>query len=211
MRHDSATDGLPESAEALDPIAAQRRLDVGVDGYPGAMRLRSTVEDLSVERARRMLAGLPDARGFEIVIKPLRYREKPHLAAMTDFLDRSITLQVPEPFYPFGEIVAFGAKRRPGRGLRFIWLTEGVTFRTPREVLRFLYLHEWMHWYLHVHHGRGNSAETTCDRFALNNYRRRTVTIDDALAAMRRTPSELAGPVGRVAARAPVRPRPGGR
>ncbi len=32
--------------------------------------------------------------------------------------------------------------------MTFIWLTEGVTFRTPREVLRFLYCHEWMHWYL---------------------------------------------------------------
>ena len=35
----------------------------------------------------------------------------------------------------------------PGTGMRFIWLTEGVTFRTPREVLRFLYCHEWMHVY----------------------------------------------------------------
>jgi hypothetical protein len=169
------------------------------------MRLRSSLEDLPADRARRMLAGLPEARGYEIVVKPLRYREKPHLAAMTDFAERMITLQVPEPFFPFGEIVAYGAKRRPGRSLRFIWLTEGITFRTPREVLRFLYLHEWMHWYLHVHHGRGTSAETTCDRFALVNYRRRAVTVEDALAAMRRTPAEPTGPVGRLAARAPVR------
>jgi hypothetical protein len=148
-----------------------------------------------------MLAGLPDARGYEVVVKPLRYREKPHLAALTDFTERTITLQVPEPFYPFGEVVAFGAKRRPGRTLRFIWLTEGVTFRTPREVLRFLYLHEWMHWYLHVHHGRGTSAETTCDRFALANYRRRSVTVEDAYAAMRRTGTEPARTVTTVAAR----------
>jgi hypothetical protein len=134
-------------------------------------------------------------------VKPLRYREKPHLAALTDFVERTITLQVPEPFYPFGEVVAFGAKRRPGRWLRFIWLTEGVTFRTPREVLRFLYLHEWMHWYLHVHHGRGTSAETTCDRFALANYRRRTVKVEDAYAAMRRTGTEPARVTTTVAAR----------
>jgi len=119
-------------------------------------------------------------------VKPLRYRWRPHLAAMTDFEGRRIVLQLPEPFLPFGEVVAYGAKRRPGKALRFIWLTEGVTFRTPREVLRFLYLHEWMHWYLHRNHGRGNSAETTCDRFALRNYRRRRVTTDDARAAMRR-------------------------
>ena len=86
-------------------------------------------------------------------------------------------------------MVAFGAKRRPGRSIRFIWLTEGVTFRTPREVLRFLYLHEWMHWYLHRHHGRGMSAETTCDRFALRNYRKQKVTVADARSAMRRQPT----------------------
>ena len=171
------------------------------------MRIRSSCDDLPTERVRRMLVGLPEARGYEVVVKPLRYREKPHLAAMTDFLERSITLQVPEPFYPFGEVVAYGAKRRPGRSLRFIWLTAGVTFRTPREVLRFLYLHEWMHWYLHVHHGRGSSAETTCDRFALANYRRRVVTVEDAGLAMRRVGTEPGSPVDRVAARTPVRTR----
>lgn len=165
------------------------------------MRIRSTVETISVPSVRQMLSGLPVARGFEVIVKPLRYREKPHLAALTDFVDRTITLQVPEPFYPFGEVVAFGAKRRPGRSLRFIWLTEGVTFRTPREVLRFLYLHEWMHWYLHQVHGRGTSAETTCDRFALANYRRRTVTVADALASLRRTGLEPVSPSARVAAR----------
>jgi hypothetical protein len=168
------------------------------------MRLRSTCADLPVTTVRRLLAGLPPAPGFEIVVKPLRYREKPHLAAQTDFDARTITLQVPEPFYPFGEVVAYGAKRRPGRSLRFIWLTEGVTFRTPREVLRFLYLHEWMHWYLHRHHGRGTSAETTCDRFALANYRRRLVRIADAQAALRRAGSET-GPssTGKAARRLP--------
>jgi hypothetical protein len=165
------------------------------------MRIRSTLEGLTPGRASRMLSGLPEAVGYEIVVKPLRYREKPHLAAMTDFSDRTITLQVPVPFYPFGEVVPYGAKRRPGPSIRFIWLTEGVTFRTPREVLRFLYLHEWMHWYLHVHHGRGNSAETTCDRFALANYRKRAVTAEDAAAALRRTGTDPVSPVGRVAAR----------
>ena len=133
-----------------------------------------------------MLEGLPEASGFEILVRPLRYRERPHLAARTEFDAHRIVLQVPEPFFPFGEVVAYGARRRPGKGMRFIWLTEGVTFRTKRDVLRFLYLHEWMHWYLAEHHGKGLSAETTCDRFALRNYRRRQVTMKDALAAMRR-------------------------
>lgn len=150
------------------------------------MRLSSTVEDIPTARARRMLLGLPSATGFRVVVKPLRYRHRPHLAAQTDFLGREILLQVPEPFYPFGEVVAYAAKRRPGRSMRFIWLTEGITFRTPREVLRYLYLHEWMHWYLERHHGWGSSAETTCDRFALRNYRRRKVTTADAHASVNR-------------------------
>ena len=84
--------------------------------------------------------------------------------------------------------VTTAAKRRPGKGLKFIWLTEGVTFRTPREVLRFLYCHEWMHWYLREELGKKSAAETACDRFALRNYRRRNVTIDDAEAALTRNP-----------------------
>ncbi len=134
-----------------------------------------------------VLAGLPDARGYQVRVIPLRYRERPHLSAWTDFEDRTITLQIPEPFFPFGEVVPYAARRRPGKGIRFIWLTEGVTFRTPRDVLRFLYLHEWMHWYLKERLGRKSRAETACDRFALRNYRRRTVTEDDAEAALRRS------------------------
>ncbi|HEY6680670.1 MAG TPA: hypothetical protein VI276_05615, partial [Actinomycetota bacterium] len=59
-----------------------------------------------------------------------------------------------------------------------------------REVLRFLYLHEWMHWYLREQLGKKSAAETACDRFALRNYRRRVVTADDAEAALiRRSPA----------------------
>jgi hypothetical protein len=151
------------------------------------VEITSRVDDLPAGTVRRMLSGLPDADGYEVVVTPLQYRVQPHLAAMTDLEDRTMTLQLPDPFLPFGEVVAFGAKRRPGRSMRFIWLTEGVTFRKPREVLRFLYLHEWMHWYLHSQHGRGLSAETTCDRFALFNYRKREVGAADARTAMRRS------------------------
>jgi len=178
------------------------------------VHLTSRIPDLSPARASRMLAGLPEADGFEVVVKPLRYRDRPHLAAETDFDTRTITLQVPDPFFPFGEIVAHGAKRRPGRSIRFIWLTEGVTFRTPREVLRFLYLHEWMHWYLHSQHGRGTSAETTCDRFALRNYRKREVTVADARSAQRRTRTPPAPDLKRrepPVAGAPRAPRAGPR
>jgi hypothetical protein len=153
----------------------------------GNVRIASSLPELSPDRVRTILRGLPGARGYHIHVKPLRYRERPHLSAWTDFDERTITLQLPEPFHPFGEVVPYAAKRRPGKGIRFIWLTEGVTFRTPRDVLRFLYLHEWMHWYLRERLGRKSAAETACDRFALRNYRRRTVTIADADEALRRT------------------------
>ena len=142
--------------------------------------------DLPAARVREFLRGLPDARGYRVIVKPLRYRSQPHLSGATDFEAREILLQVPVPFVPFGEVVPYGAKRRPGKAIRFIWLTEGVTFETPCQVLRFVYLHEWMHWYLRERLGRKSSAETTCDRFALRNYERREVQIADAQAALRR-------------------------
>jgi len=150
------------------------------------VRITSDVPELAPDAVRRMLGGLPDASGYGLHVKYLRYREKPHLSAWTEFDEKMITIQMPEPFLSFGEIVPYGAKRRPGKGLKFVWLTEGVTFRTRREVLRFLYCHEWMHWYLKERLGRKSAAETTCDRFALRNYRRRTVTEDDANEALTR-------------------------
>jgi len=151
------------------------------------MRVRSELSGLPGTRVVEVLRGLPDARGYRVTVKPLRYREKPHLSAWTDLGTGEIVLQVPEPFFPFGEVVAYAAKRRPGKGLRFIWLTEGVTFRTQRQVLRFLYLHEWMHWYLRERLRKKARAETACDRFALRNYRRRVVGEGEADAALSRT------------------------
>jgi hypothetical protein len=69
--------------------------------------------------------------------------------------------------------------------MKFAWLSEKVRFRTRREVLRFVYLHEWLHWYLREMHGRRSGAETACDRFALRHFRRRQVTVVDALEAIR--------------------------
>jgi hypothetical protein len=133
-----------------------------------------------------VLVGLPDAPGYSVTVKPLRYRFRPHLAAYTSFVERTITIQVPMPFVPFGEVVNYGARRRSGRGFRFTWLSEGVTFRTPRDVIRFLYCHEWMHWYLRECLGRRGGQETACDRFALFNYLRPRVDEDDARSALAR-------------------------
>jgi hypothetical protein len=157
------------------------------DAYAAAvMRVRSEIAELRAEVVTRALEGLPTAHGYTIVVKPLRYRQRPHLSAWTDFETKEITLQVPQPFFPFGEVVPYAARRRPGKGMRFIWLTEGLTFTTPRQVLRFLYLHEWMHWYLKERLGQKSRAETACDRFALRNYRRRSVVEADAAAALSR-------------------------
>ena len=57
--------------------------------------------------------------------------------------------------------------------------------RTRRDVLRFLYCHEWLHWYMREIRRWRSGAETACDRFALRNFRRRQVTLDDALDALR--------------------------
>jgi hypothetical protein len=149
------------------------------------MRVTSLMAELPPTKVRSHLRGLPKAVGYELVVKPLRYRKRPHLAAMTDFAARQVILQVPQPFFRFKELVPYAAKRTQGKGIRFLWLSEGVTFRTPREVLRFLYCHEWMHWYLRERLGRASAAETACDRFALMNYRRSFVTEEDAEAALR--------------------------
>ena len=135
---------------------------------------------------RAAVAGLPEADDYELIVRPLRYRSAPHLAAYTVFEDKTITIQIPEPFHPFGEVVQYGAKRLAAKGMKFVPLSEGVTFRSRAEVVRFLYCHEWYHWYLYEVLGKNSSAEIACDRFALNNYRRRHVTLEDAARALRR-------------------------
>jgi hypothetical protein len=151
---------------------------------------------------------LPEAVGYHVIVKPLRYRTEPRLSALTEFDDRTITLQVPQPFLPFGEIVPYGAKRMPGEGMRFVPISAGVSFRTPAEVLRFLYCHEWYHWFLYEIRKKGWRSETACDRFALRNYRRRRVTMADARAALRRErDGEPATLAPARAARAPARSR----
>lgn len=149
------------------------------------MAIRSELPGLSHAQARQALEGLPRC-DYDIVIKPLRYRRSPHLAARCEFEEKRIVLQVPVPFRPFREPVIFAARRQRGEGMRFKWVSETVSFRGHRDVLRFLYCHEWMHWYLYEVLGKGSSAETACDRFALFNFRRRYVTTDDADAALKR-------------------------
>jgi len=150
------------------------------------VRITNKHPELSDGDVRAALHGLPEPGDYEVFITTLRYRTQPRLSAYTIFEDATITIQVPEPFYPFGEVVPYGAKRLAAKGMKFIPLSEGVTFATRAEVIRFLYCHEWYHWYLHEIRGTKSSAETACDRFALWNYRKREVTMTDADAAFRR-------------------------
>ena len=149
------------------------------------MAIRSELAGYGTAEARRALEGLPRC-DYDVVITSLRYRFGPHLAARCEFEDRRIVLQVPIPFKPFREPVIYAARRKRGAGMRFAWASETVYFRGRRDVLRFLYCHEWMHWYLHEVLGKASSAETACDRFALHNFRRRYVTTDDADVALKR-------------------------
>jgi hypothetical protein len=155
--------------------------------HTGAVSIRSDLGGFKVADARRALAGLPTPGDYRVVIKPLRYRTRPSLSALCEFDLGRIILRVPEPFRPFDELVYFNARRKPGAGMRFAWVSEKVRFRTRRDVLRFLYCHEWLHWYLREVLGRRSGAETACDRFALRNFRRRRVTVEDALDALQGT------------------------
>jgi hypothetical protein len=136
--------------------------------------METFLTDFPPERIRRALEGLPVADGYDLVVKPLRYRTRPHLVAMCDFEDKAITVRVPEPFHPFVERVPYRARRVAGRGFRFQWEVAMVPFRTRRQVIRFLYLHEYYHWYLREILGRKSAAETACDRFALAGFRKRS-------------------------------------
>lgn len=147
------------------------------------MTFRSALPGIPAARLRAILGDLPRARGYRVELKPLKWRTRPHLQALCDWGAREITVQVPEPFHPFREPVAYRAKRlrtRASRGkekLEFRWFYRDVFFRTRSDVIRFLYCHEWYHYYLHDVLGRAGAAETACDRFALENFRRRTHAI----------------------------------
>jgi hypothetical protein len=142
----------------------------------GPMRIVSVIPEFPRRRLRQILTGLPRAKGYRLDVKPLRYRISPHLAALCDYETRVITVQVPEPFRPFRAEIPYRAKRLRVRGARrdafkFRWFHRNILFRTKTEVIRFLYCHEYYHYHLYEVLGRKGSAETACDRFALQYFR----------------------------------------
>lgn len=201
---------LPRSAIQLaeelhfDPRAARRAVAAleRVAGRPPSrgLSIRSELPGLKVAGVRRALSGLPSPGDYRVVIKPLRYRTRPHLAGLCEFDVGRIIVSVPLPFRPFDELVYVSARRKRGAGMKFAWLSEKVRFRTRRDVLRFVYLHEWLHWYLREMQGLRAGAETACDRFALRNFRRRQVSVDDAVEALQGTRMQLLPAAFRLAA-----------
>jgi hypothetical protein len=143
-----------------------------------AVPLRSRVAGVDADMLGRWLADLPPVVGYAVSAKPLRYRQAPHLGAFCWYEDQLIELQLPEPFRPWSEKVYYRARRKPGRRLAFHWYSRTVRFRTRREVLRFLYCHEFYHWYLREVLHRKAAAETACDRFALAHFRARHERVD---------------------------------
>jgi len=162
--------------------------------------VRSDLHGLKVSDVRRALSGLPSPGDYRVVIKPLRYRKRPHLSGLCEFDLGRIIVRVPEPFRPFDELVYVNARRKRGTEMKFAWLSERIRFRNRRDVLRFVYLHEWLHWYLREMRGRRAGAETACDRFAMRNFRRRQVTVDDALEALQGTRMQTLPDLFRLAA-----------
>lgn len=177
----------------FDPLAVRMAVaQIELDAARAAGRahargllIRSDVHSLKVADVRWALSGLPSPGDYRIVVKPLRYRTRPSLSGLCEFDIGRIIVRVPEPFRAFDEHVYVRARRKPGAAMRFAWISQKVRFRTRRDVLRFVYLHEWLHWYLREMQGRRSGAETACDRFALRNFRRRQVSVVDALEAIR--------------------------
>ena len=130
----------------------------------GPMAVRSTLPEYPPARVREILRGLPSATGYTVSVKELRWRTRPHLVAFTFWDSPDMLIQVPEPFRPFRELVDLGARGVPL-----------VPFRNRREVIRFLYLHEFCHWWLYLTHGWGTSAEVLCDTYAYDNFRKLSV------------------------------------
>ena len=140
--------------------------------------MHSMIAEFPPRRLKEILADLPPALRYRLEVKPLRYRREPHLQALCDWSSKVITVQVPEPFRPFRDRIPYRAQRIKGRAaygnpFAFRWFYRDVLFRNETEVIRFLYCHEYYHYYLHEVLGKKGTAETACDRFALEHFRRR--------------------------------------
>ena len=145
-----------------DRRMAVRSVNEGPGRPLGPMAVRSALDSHTPAEIRAALRGLPTATGYTVTVKPLRYRSRPHLVAFTFWDTAEVLIQVPEPFRPFRELVDLGSRTYPL-----------VAFRTRRDVIRFLYLHEFCHWWLYLTHGWGTSAEVLCDTYAFENFRKR--------------------------------------
>jgi hypothetical protein len=100
----------------------------------GPIDLRSELAGFRVEDARRALAGLPAPGDYKVLVKPLRYRKRPHLSALCEFDVRRIVLRVPEPFRSFDELVYHSARRKPEPGMP-LHLTDALNCHQRKNLL----------------------------------------------------------------------------
>ena len=173
--------GLPEDLELVRSLRVAPRVNGSADRLlmcrmPGPRNGSMPVRVIDVPgwtpaRVKRLLRDLPIASGYELVVKPVWYRKRPHVQAFCEFDAKRITVHVPLPWRPFTERIPYRAKAlRSGRRrkrFRFRWYSKYLRFDRPAELIRYLYLHEYYHWYLREVLGRASGAETACDRFAL--------------------------------------------
>src|SRR5258705_6879320 len=61
------------------------------------LSIRSDLPGFKVADARRALSGLPSPGDYRVVLKPLRYRRRPHLSGLCEFDLGRIIVRVPEP------------------------------------------------------------------------------------------------------------------
>jgi len=50
------------------------------------VEIQSALVEFRRERVRAILADLPRAAGYRLIVKPLRYRTAPHLQGLCDYL-----------------------------------------------------------------------------------------------------------------------------
>src|SRR5438876_4870625 len=134
----------------FDPRAARRAVAAWErDANRAPLRgllVRSDLPGLNAADVRRALSGLPSPGDYRVVIKPLRYRTRPHLAGLCEVdVGRSI-VSVSEPFQPFAELVYVNARRKPGAVMKFAWLFDKRRFRSLAHLLRFVHHNEWLQW-----------------------------------------------------------------
>src|SRR5947208_6605652 len=98
-------------------VAALER-DAGRAPSQGLL-VRSDLHGLKVADVRRALSGLPSPGDYRLVVKPLRYRTRRHLAGLCEVDVGRIIVRVAEACRAFSSRVYVKARRNPAAGIMF--------------------------------------------------------------------------------------------